>query len=74
MAQRDATPAQLERLRLVRKEFGKRAVGTYRVDERTGIMRVELKCEAGLWHWWFDADGFLVDSALNRQFVLRSDS
>jgi hypothetical protein len=67
MAQRDATKFQQRKLKAIIKEFGKSATKTYRVDPHTGIMRVELTCAAGVWHWWFDEYGEMVDSALHRQ-------
>ena len=73
MAQRDATPAQLAKLKNIRKEFPSARKRGFRVDEHTGIMRVEVQAPAGLWHWWFDRDGNMVNHALHRTLPLDDD-
>lgn len=65
MAQRDATPAQLAKLKAIRKEFPSARKRGYRVDPASGTMRIEVVCAAGVWHWWFDRDGRMVNKALH---------
>lgn len=73
MAQKDATQDQLAKPNAIRKEFPSARKRGYRVDPRTGVMRVEVECPAGLWHWWFDRNGQVVDTALHRTLPLGAD-
>ena len=37
--------------------YGRDIVKGHAADAATGVMRVELRCLAGTWQWYFDSDG-----------------
>ena len=60
----DPSPKQRELISRLRATFGAKAVKTHAPDPRTGVIRLELPCEAGVWQWYFDTDGTLKDKSL----------
>jgi hypothetical protein len=51
-------------LAALKDTYGRDNVKGHATDAATGNMRVELKCLAGMWQWYFDTTGTLVDKHL----------
>jgi hypothetical protein len=62
MAQRDATPAQLAKLKTIKKTFPHAKRRTYRVDPLTGIMRVEVLTQHQIVRLLYNQAGKLTHS------------
>lgn len=72
MAQSDITELQLARLNMIRKQFGKDTVKTYRVDKKTGVMTVTVKAQAGFWQWRFNRYARMIDNYFQPHLDTRS--
>lgn len=44
--------------------YGRDNVKGHAADGTTGVTRVELKCLAGVWNWYFDTDGRYINGHL----------
>jgi hypothetical protein len=60
----DPTDAQQRKLASLVKSFGKDNVKGHAADANTGLMRVDAKCAAGQWVWYFDRVGEYRDGHL----------
>lgn len=53
----EPTEPQQRKLASLRKVYGRDNVKGHAADAESGLMRVSLKCEAGVWEWYFDRVG-----------------
>lgn len=63
----EPTPEQLKQLTYIRKEFGNAVEKSYRMVKATGVMRVRLRAQAGVWNWSFDRDGNMIHASMDMQ-------
>lgn len=60
----EPTKAQHKAMADLKKTYGRANVKAYSADVHTGHVRVELKCEAGVWVWFYDRNGLYRDGSL----------
>lgn len=60
----EPTKEQAGVLARFREVYGRATVKPHAPNPATGVMRVELKCQAGVWQWYIGTDGGLIDSYL----------
>lgn len=60
----DPTTDQLEAYGRIRDEYGHKNVRRHQADAKSGLMHIELASLAGVWHWYLDQSGNLVDAWL----------
>jgi hypothetical protein len=63
----DPTPAQRKAVAILKETYGRKNVKEHAANEVTGHVRVELKCEAGIWNWFYDRNGLYKDGSLTQQ-------
>lgn len=66
----DPTPAQTEAVAELRRVYGKQGIKQRAPTPPHGTMRVELPCQAGVWHWWYDQAGNLTSMSLVTQLFI----
>lgn len=60
----EPTQAQIKAIRSLRETYGSKNVKSYAADAVSGHVRVELKCEAGVWAWFYDRNGLYRDGSM----------
>lgn len=63
----DPTVAQAKLIKRLRDTYGTQVVQPHAPDPKTGILRVELTCAAGVHQWYFNTDGVLVNRTLTQR-------
>ncbi len=63
----DPTPAQRNAIAKLKEVYGSKTVKAHAADAKTGHVRVELKCEAGVWNWFYDRNGLYKDGTLTQR-------
>lgn len=60
----DPTDDQREAYGRIREEYGHENVRGHQADAQSGLMHIELASLAGVWHWYLDAGGSVVECYL----------
>lgn len=62
-------PTQPQRLaiRKLKETYGTKNVKEHAADGKTGHVRIELKCEAGTWNWFYDTAGNYINGSLTQR-------
>jgi nitrate reductase alpha subunit len=63
----DPTPAQRKAIKALKETYGSKNVKAHAADALKGHVRVELVCEAGIWHWFYDRNGLYLDGSLTQR-------
>jgi hypothetical protein len=66
----DPTKPQQDAIKKLREVYGRDAVKPHAADAVTGLMRVELKCMAGMWQWFYNREGRYVYGSLEQQLFI----
>lgn len=63
----EPTDAQAKRIKNLRDVFGRNVIKPHAPDAKTGILRVEASCAAGVHQWYFDADGEFIQGSIDQR-------
>lgn len=63
----EPTKAQKEAVTKLREVYGRQNVKEHAADPTTGHIRVELKCEAGMWNWFYDRNGLYINGSMSQR-------
>lgn len=63
----EPTDAQSRRIKSLRDTYGKNVVKPHAPDAKTGLLRVELTCAAGIHQWYFNRHGELAGRSLTQR-------
>jgi hypothetical protein len=63
----EPTKAQRAAISKLKDTYGRNVVKEHAADANTGHVRVELKSEAGIWHWFYDRNGLYINGSLTQR-------
>ena len=63
----DPTANQRNAIKKLKETYGSNTVKAHAPNAQTGRVMVELKCEYGIWHWFYDTAGNYVDGSLTQR-------